>query len=223
MIKFLFKWLFRLVLLAVVLAVALLLLLDSLIRVTVEHNLRAQTGMDAEIGKFHLGLIEPVVHIENFQLHNPPAFGGTPFLSFPEIHLEYDRAALVHREIHLTLLRLNLAELDIVKNEAGQTNLFLLGAALPAKKSTTGGKGLGDFHRQTGLDFKGLDVLNISIGTVKFIDLKNPHNNRAQKIGIENCVMKNVKSPTDLAGLAVLVALHGGDFFGSLAAPTGWR
>jgi len=223
MIKFLFKWLFRLVLLAVVLAVALLMSLDSLIRVAVEHNLRAQTGMDAEIGKFHLGLIEPVVHIENLQLHNPPAFGGTPFLSVPEIHLEYDRAALVHREIHLTLLRLNLAELDIVKNEAGQTNLFLLGAALPAKKSATGGKGPGDFYRQTGFDFKGLDVLNVSIGTVKFIDLKNSHNNRAQKIGIENCVMKNVKSPTDLAGLAVLVALRGGDFFGSLAAPTGWR
>jgi len=66
-------------------------------------------------------------------------------------------------------------------------------------------------------------VLNISIGTVKFIDLKNSRNNRAQKIGIENCVMKNVKSPTDLAGLAVLVALRGGDFFGSLTTPTGWR
>ena len=28
--------------------------------------------------------------------------------------------------------------------------------------------------------------------------------------------MKNVKSPADLAGLALLVALRGGDFFGSL-------
>ena len=221
--KTLLKWFFALVLMLAVLAGVFLLSLDTLLRVTAEQRIRAQTGMDAEIGKFHLGLLEPVITIKDLQIHNPPAFGGTPFLSVPEIHLEYDRAALFHREIHLTLLRLNLAELDIVKNEAGQTNLFLLGAALPAKKSATGGNGAGDFHRQTGLAFKGLDVLNISIGTVKFIDLKNPHNNRAQKIGIENCVMKNVKSPTDLAGLAVLVALRGGDFFGSLAAPTGWR
>ena len=30
-------------------------------------------------------------------------------------------------------------------------------------------------------------------------------------------MLKNVKSETDLAGLAVLVALRGGDFFGSLS------
>ena len=31
--------------------------------------------------------------------------------------------------------------------------------------------------------------------------------------------MKDVKTPTDLAGLAMLVALRGGDFFGSLMDP----
>ena len=63
---------------------------------------------------------------------------------------------------------------------------------------------------------QGIDVLNVSIGTAKYIDLKDPKNNREQKIGIENCVIKNVKSPADLAGLGLLVALRGGDFFGSL-------
>jgi len=53
-------------------------------------------------------------------------------------------------------------------------------------------------------------VLNISIGTVKFIDLEDEQLNRTQEIGIENCIIKNVKSPADLAGLAVLVALRGG-------------
>ena len=59
----------------------------------------------------------------------------------------------------------------------------------------------------------------MSIGTVKFIDLKNQRNNREQTIGLENLVLKNVKSQADLAGLAVLVALRGGNFFGSLLAP----
>jgi hypothetical protein len=43
--------------------------------------------------------------------------------------------------------------------------------------------------------------------------LKDPSHNREQKIGIDNLVMKNVKTPADLAGLMVLVALRGGDFF----------
>jgi len=212
--KTLLKWFFGALLLVVVLAVVFLLSLDTILRVTAENRIRAQTGMDAEIGRFHLGLLEPVVTIRDFTIHNPPAFGGTPFLSIPEIHAEYDRAALLKNKIHLTLLRFNLGELDVVKNEAGQTNLFSLGVALPKPGAAGGGnQPLQEFKRRTGLDFQGIDALNVSVGTARFIDLKDPRNNREQKIGIDNLVMKNVKTPADLAGLMVLVALRGGDFF----------
>ena len=218
--KWLFKWLFRLVLLAVVSIVILLLSLNSILRVWAEHRIRAQTGMDAEIGRFSLNLAPPTVTIQNFKLYNPTNFGGTLFLDIPEIHVEYDRAALARHEIHLTLLRFNLGELDIVKNEAGRTNIFSLGVAWPSKKSG-GGNSAADFKQQTGFEFKSIDVLNVSVGTMKFIDLKDQRLNREQKIGIENCVIKNVKSRTDLAGLAVFVALRGGDFFGSLVSLPG--
>jgi hypothetical protein len=208
------KWFFGAVLLLVVLAVVLLLSLDTILRVVAENRIRAQTGMDAEIGKFHLGLLEPVVSIENLRLYNPPAFGGTPFLNIPEIHVEYDREALAKNKIHLTLMRFNLGELDIVRNEAGQTNLFALGVTLPQKGAAGGGNaGLKEFKQRTGLDFQGIDALNVSVGTARFIDLKDPRNNRTQKIAIDNFVMKNVRTRADLAGLMVLVVLRGGDFF----------
>jgi len=216
MVKWLLKWLLRLFVLAVVLVVILLLSLNPILRAVTEHRIRAQTGMDAEIGKFSVGLIEPTVEIQNLRLYNPPSFGGTPFLNIPEIHVEFNRAALARREIHVTLLRLNLSELDIVKNEAGQTNIFALGAMLSIKKP---GHGVAALKQQTGYDFKGIDVLNVSIGKARFIDLKNQRNNREQTIGIEDLVIKNVRSETDLAGLAVLVALRGGDFFSSLLLP----
>lgn len=212
--KWIFKWLLRLFILAVVLVVVFFLSLDSILRVVMENRIRAQTGMDAEIGKFTLGLAEPTISIQDFKLFNPPSFGGTPFLDIPEIHVEYDRTALARHELHATLLRFNLGELNIVKNEAGQTNLFSI-AVLPSVKKNSGGKK--SFAKETGFEFTGIDVLNVSVGTAKYIDLKDSKNNREQKIGIENCVMKNVKAPTDLAGLAALVALRGGDFFGSLA------
>jgi hypothetical protein len=212
MIKRIFKWLFRLFLLAVVLIVVFFLSLDTILRLVIEHNIRAQTGMDAEIGKFTLGLTEPTITIKDFKLFNPPSYGGTLFLDIPEIHAEYDRAALAKSELHVTLLRFNLGELDIVKNQAGQTNIFSI-AALPKLKKQHGAK---SFTAQTGLEFTGIDVLNVSIGKAQFIDLKDQHNNRSQQIGIENCVMKNVKTPDDLGGLVLLVALRGGDFFGSL-------
>ena len=220
--KFIFKWLLRLFILAVVLAVIFFLSLDSILRVMVQHNIRAQTGMEAEIGKFHLGLTEPVVEIKNLQLFNSAEFGGTPFLNIPEIHVEYDRLALKKGEIHITLLRFNLGELDIVKNQAGQTNLFALGLALPTQKNLAQGAKLnrpGDLKKQTGLDFKGIDVLNVSVGTAKYIDLKDQQNNREQKIGIENVVVNNVTNTANLIGLELLIGLRSGDFFKPLVDP----
>jgi uncharacterized protein involved in outer membrane biogenesis len=216
MIKWVFKWLLRLFVLAIVLVVVFFLSLDSILRLVMENRIHAQTGMDAEIGRFKLGLAEPTITITDFKLYNPPDFGGTLFLDIPEIHVEYDRLALARREIHVTLLRFNLGELDIVKNEAGQTNIFSIATPPSAKKSGAREK---SFAGQTGYTFGGIDTLNVSVGTAKYIDLKDQKNNREQKIGIENCIMKNVKSPTDLAGLALLVALRGGDFFGPLVAP----
>ena len=214
--KRVFKWLLILLLIAVALLVVGLLSLDRILRVVTEKRILAQTGMVAEIGEFHFGLRAPVVTIKDFKLRNPAGFGDTPFLIIPEIHVEYDKAALTQNKIHLTLVRFNLGELDIVKNEAGLTNLLSLGLTLPSKTelshAKTGG-GLDELKRRTGLDFQGVDELTVSIGTAKFIDLKNPANNREQKISIENLVIKNVKAPADLTGLALLFALRSDNFF----------
>jgi uncharacterized protein involved in outer membrane biogenesis len=217
MIKFILKWLLRLVVLAVALVVVLLLARNAILRVYLEHQIHAQTGMDAEIGSLSIGLAEPTVTIQNLRLYNPPAFAGTPFLDIREIHAEYDPAALARHELHVTLMRFNLGEIDVVKNQAGQTNIFSLGLTAPLKK--TGGHTGPSFTKQTGLEFTGIDVLNVSIGTAKYIDLNNQRNNRTQVIGIQNCVLKNVKSQTDLIGLSAFVALRSGDFFKSLLGP----
>jgi uncharacterized protein involved in outer membrane biogenesis len=220
--KWIFKWLLRLFLAAVALVimavVVLLLSYNSILRVAMERQIRAQAGMDAEIGSVKIALTSPTAEIRNLKIYNSPEFGGTPFLDIPEIHVEYDRAALARREIHLKLLRFNLGELDIVKNQAGQTNIFLPGLKLPAQKSGGGGNPLADFKKQSGYDFTGIDMLNVSIGKVKYIDLNNQQNNREQIIGIDNCVIPNVKSEIDLAGLGVLVTLRSGGFFKPLIA-----
>ncbi len=227
-IKRALKWLLGLFILGVVLLVIFILSLDTILRVMVQKNIRAQTGMEAEIGKFHLGLLEPVVTIKNLKLHNPVDFGGTPFLVIPEIHVEYDRAALAANQIHITLLRFNLGELDIVRNAAGKTNLFELGLALPNKaalnrETLNKSKSLDELKQRTGMNFQGVDELRVSFGTAKYIDLADSKNNREQNIGIENTLVKNVKTPADLAGLVLFVALRSDDFFTTLVGPVGLK
>ena len=221
-VKRIFKWVLRLFILAVVLIVIFFLSLDSIFRAIIEHNICKQTGMQAEIGKFHLGLTEPVMEIKNLQLYNSTQFGGTPFLSIPEIYVEYDPVALKNREIHITLLRFDLGELDVVKNQDGMTNILSLGLALPSKKSDTAEadtKALAEFKKQTDMNFKGIDCLNLSVGTFKYVDLQNQTNNREQNLAIQNLVITNVTSTADLVGLGLVVGLRSGDFFKPLVAP----
>lgn len=215
MIKWLFKWVSRLVFLVVLLVVIFLLSLNTILRVLIEHNIRAQTGMDAEIGRFKLGWIAPTIEIENLKIYNTPAFGGTLFLDIPEIHAEYDRTALLKKEIHLTLLRFNLAELDIVKNQNDQMNISTIAKA-PRKHYGEPSPAPPSFKKQTGYEFRGIDTLNVSFKQARFIDLKNPNNDREQTIGIRDLVIPHVKSTRDLAFLAVLIDLRSNHFFDPL-------
>jgi uncharacterized protein involved in outer membrane biogenesis len=211
----LFKWIIRmafgLVALAVIVAVVFLLTYNTILRNTLQHQIQAQTGLDAQIGSLKLALLSPTLRLQNVRISNPPEFGGAPFLNVPEIYIEYDRVALAKKEIHIKLMRIKLAELDIVKNQKGRTNIF---AFLPApSRGKTAAPVTFDLKKQTGCDFRGIDQLNVSIGKVKFIDLANPQNDREQKIGIEDFVMPNVKRPRDLDSLWVMIYLRSNGFF----------
>ena len=73
------------------------------------------------------------------------------------------------------------------------------------------------------MNFQGVDELRVSIGTAKYIDLADPENNREQNIGIENQLIKNVKTPADLAGLVLLIGLRSDNFFTPLVGPVGLK
>ena len=205
--KWLFKWIFRLVFLLIVLIVALALAKDSILKALVENQIRSRTGMDVKIGKFSAGILSPTVNVENFKLYNPAEFGGTPFLDIPELHVEYDRFALAGRKLHLTLLRLNVAELNVVRNDAGRTNVATLRWKTPPRA---------EGRRDEG-PFPVIDVLNLSVGKARFMDLKNPKHNREYRPNLQNQIFKDVKSEDEVKGILFMIWLRSGG--GSLASP----
>ena len=198
----LIKWLFILLFVAIVLIVGLILSKDALAKAAVEQQIRAQTGMDVKIGKFSIGLLSPVVTIEDFKLYNTPEFGGTPFLDIPELHIEFDRGALAQRKLHITLLRLNLAELTVVRKDSGRTNIIN-----PAKLRAPAAPGVKTVDH---IEFTGVEVANLSLGKVQFIDLNNLRNNRAFNANLQNQVFRNVKTAGDLYGVLILLWLRSG-------------
>ena len=216
----LLKWIFRLAFLAAVLLVALVLSKDAIIRTLAERRIRAETGMDVKIGKFSVGLLSPVVTIKDFKLYNPPAFGGIPFVTIPELHVEYDRLALAQRRLHITLLRFSLAELSVVKNEAGQTNIISLMSKVGGKPPSGGERGSRGSARADKFEFAGVDVLNLSLGKLRFIDLKSPQLSRELSLNLHDQILKNVKSEADLFGVLLLVWMRSGGSMSGLPMPS---
>ena len=201
--RFLFRWLFRMVVLLLVLAVAAVLLKDTVIKALAERRIRKATGLDVRIGRWETSLLTPTVTIENFKLYNSPEFNGGLFLDLPELHLEYDPAPMISGQLRLKLLRVNLAEINLVENTAGLMNLEKLQAQLE-----TGTARPGTERAPTTVAFAGIDTLNLSLGRVSFTSLKQPGKNWTRELGVKNEVVKDVKSATDLSGLLLKTALR---------------
>ncbi|HKI68814.1 MAG TPA: hypothetical protein VKA67_04445, partial [Verrucomicrobiae bacterium] len=87
-----------------------------------------------------------------------------------------------------------LGELDIVKNEKGQTNVV----SLMAKSGGQGEESATEMLQRTGLKFTGIDELNLTLGKARFVDLKDKSRDQEFQLGLKNLVLKNVKSEQDL-------------------------
>ncbi len=215
--KLLFKWAIRLFVAVVVVVVVFILSLDTAVKALTEYRLQSQTGLEAKIGRMEIGLLNPKLTIEGLKLYNAPEFGGAPFIDLPELHLEYDRAALAERKLHFTLVRLNLAEVNVVVNKAGQTNTAAVQGRLEKQKAGQ------SRHRKkiANLEFAGIDSLNLTLGTARFTDLRDPGHNIAYTLGLTNQILTNVTAPQDLYGLVFLLwAKNGMPSLGEILKPT---
>jgi len=188
-----------LVILLVALLVAAILLMDTIAKQIVQSRLRAETGMDVKIGKMDIGLAAPTIAIEDFKMYNTPEFGGSLFLSMPEIYADYDWAAIRASKLHLNLLRINLAEIDIVQDKQGRLNIQGLeekskAAADAARKQTSS------------LTFTGLDTLNVTIQKLRMWSMDAPARVTEARFGITNEIFTNLKTEEDMERMAVLLA-----------------
>lgn len=206
-----FKILWWLTFVVIFLAIIVLANRDWIVKQLAERQIRVATGLEPEIGDFSFSVLEPKLTLNNFRLYSTAEFGGTLFLDVPELHIEYDHAALRRHELHITLMRVNLHEVDVVKNQAGATNIMSAINTMMPRKSGGGGRTVAPLN---GYKFTGIDLLNLSVGAAKFVDLKDQRRNRMVVIGIENQIYTNVVSPANLPGLSELLWRRGGPTVG---------
>jgi len=212
--KTLQQWFFRILWwLTFVVIVSVIIVLsnrDWIARELMERQIHKATGMDPVIGNFSFRVLDPKVMLDDFKLYNAPDFGGTLFLDMPELHIAYDRAALRRHELHITFMRIYLREMDVVKNADGTTNLMSF-INMMAPLQSDGSRTVTQIN---GCKFTGIDVLNLSIGVVRFVDLKDRNRNRMVTIGFKNLIYTNVVSSADFPGLSEQLWRRGGSLVG---------
>jgi uncharacterized protein involved in outer membrane biogenesis len=198
------RWLLRiavaLFLLAVIAAVAGIMLLDTFVRGVMVKGLHGATGMDVRIASVHVGLRHPVISIEGLKLYNTPEFGGKLCLDMPELHMEYDPVALRAGRYRFPLVRLNLAEVDVVTDKHGRSNFDAIAKQSKEVKPGT--------NTVSGIQFAGIDNLDLTLGKLHVSNLKSGQDEEVS-FGIKNQIFHNVKSEADITGVALLMAMRG--------------
>lgn len=190
----LFRLAYRLLILFVLLLAAVVLLRDPIVRELAQYRLSHRTGLEVKIGSVDIGLFDPRVTIENLVIYNSADFGGSPLVEMPELHLEYDRDALFSRRLHFRLIRLNFTSGSVVEDKHGRLNLEVLKQHL----EKTGGSG-GGTNRTASSHYKflGVDTLNLTLGHVDFLRMKNPSHVDTLKLDIRHQVMTNLQTAGD--------------------------
>lgn len=204
MIRFLLRWIFRLLLLALVLGVAFVLLKDTIARNLAEAHIRRETGFETKIGKLEFSLFAPTLTIENFVLYNPAEFGGSVFIDVPDLHLQYNREELAFNRLHLKLLRLNIRELNIVQDQKGRTNIVEILRKVSPELDAKGKETKENYN------FTGIDLLNLSLGKVRYTNLRFPARNQEINLKLKNELTQNVRSQEDLGLILFRVLLRAG-------------
>jgi uncharacterized protein involved in outer membrane biogenesis len=208
--KTLLRWIIRLcvtlLFLVVLLAIVVLLLKDPIAKALAERNLRNNTGMDAKIARMEIGLATPTVHLEGLKLYNTADFGGGTFLDLPELRVEYTPDAVREGQVRFKTVRLNLAEVHVVKGKNGRTNIEMM---QKASRERSGRKGSGD---SPGMDFGGIDSLYLTVGRIRITDESDPRNNDVIEVGLKEEVGKNLKNEAEItqwfSGVVLKLALR---------------
>ena len=193
--KRLLRWVAGLTAVLLVLIAVLLFSRNWILKQVAIRSVAENTGLRAEIGSIHSGLRSPFLHLQNVKLFNQPEFGGGLLLDAPEFYARLDPAPFTRGRLHFVEMRLNIAELTVVRDKQERLNIDHLEKEY-RKRDEARRRRRG--HDTNELEFAGIDRLDISIGAIHYLDQLKPKNSRNVRIGLTNDVTSTIKNEDDL-------------------------
>lgn len=177
-----------------VLVIAGLTLAKNIIaRAAIINGVKAMTGLELEIGKVNVGVLNTFLDLGGLKVLNSSAFSDKVLADFPQIYANYSLGDFFKGKAHFKELKIDLKELTVVRNREGAVNVNSLKALMP--------KGGGKPPQVQ------IDKLDLRVGKVFYKDYSSgTPQTREFNVGI-NEQIDNVTDPNALVRLILLRAL----------------
>ena len=186
--------------LVVVAVIGFVIARNVLAKAAVVGGVKAATGLGIEIGSLDVGLFNTQLGVKGLRVLNPNGFPDQVMVLLPELYVDYDLGSFLKGQAHLKTVRMDLAELVVVKNEAGQVNVNSLRPI--QEKNEAAAKKEKKPAKPTPLQ---VDVLEFKVGRVVYKDYSKTANPVVKTFDLNlHERIEHVTSPEALAS-AVLV------------------
>ncbi len=92
-------------------------------RVLIEEATTRITGLNLSIEELNLDILKNSLYLRGITLHNPEEFDQPALARIEELSIKYDLLGSLGGTAHLRRVKAEVSEINIVKNEKGNSNL----------------------------------------------------------------------------------------------------
>ena len=186
---------------------------DQVLKALITAGASTTLGAPVHIDGFSLSLLNQSVKIKGFKIYQPKGYPKGLLLDMPVIAADYDLSALLKGKARFPSVELNLREVVIVKNEAGEFNVDSL--AVSDKPAAAPKKG-----QAKNMPFR-IDTLKLNLGRVVSKDYSGggAPSIKVMELNIDRAY-KNITSAQQLIGLIIVesmksAAIRGAKIYGA--------
>src|SRR6266487_2288520 len=165
---------------------------NSNLKRDLEKSIHASTGLRVEIEKFKRGLRTTAIQMQGFKLYNRPEFGNSVLLDVPDLLVEFDPELASQGKLRFKQLRVNIAELNVIRDAAGQWNIEKV------EKEMTENNTARTKRKKPRLEFAGIDELRFTIGRINYTDMQKPSRSRQINVNLRDELVQGINTDEDL-------------------------
>lgn len=203
----------KLIITIVVAVLALGLLKNVIAKIAVQIGAKAVLGVESNIKKFSIGILNQEIDIREFTLSNPQGFEDKILIDLPQATVKYDLLGLLTGKLHCELVVLNLKEVVVIKNKEGLMNTDELKFAKDQKVQAAGTKEekkVEKKEKSKEMPMQ-LDKVVLTIGKVIYKDYSKGREPEIKvfDVGIKDKEYTDITSAQELASLIFAASLKG--------------